>query len=96
MELELKQLRDRCLADLNVVEELKTLDNVRIKYLGKKGELTIALKGMGKLSNEERPIIGKLANEIREEIEHNISAQKQLLEQMEIEAQIREESIDVS
>jgi phenylalanyl-tRNA synthetase alpha chain len=96
MELELKQLRDRCLADLNTVEELKTLDNVRIKYLGKKGELTIALKGMGKLSNEERPIIGKLANEIREEIENNISAQKQALEQKEIEAQIKEESIDVS
>lgn len=69
MELELKQLRDRCLADLNAVEELKTLDNVRIKYLGKKGEITIALKGMGKLSSEERPIIGKLANEVREEIE---------------------------
>ncbi|MBC3889664.1 phenylalanine--tRNA ligase subunit alpha [Acetobacterium paludosum] len=96
MELEIKLIRDHCLADLNEVEELKALDNVRIKYLGKKGTLTIALKGMGKLSSEERPIIGKLANEIREEIEQNITQQKQALEQKEMEAQIREEVIDVS
>jgi len=96
MELEIKQLRDRCLTDLNEVKELKALDNVRIKYLGKKGALTIVLKGMGKLSSEERPIIGKLANEIREEIEQNITQQKQALEQKEMEAQIQEETIDVS
>lgn len=96
MKLELKQLRDQCLADLREVKELKTLDNVRIKYLGKKGALTIALKGMGKLSNEERPIIGKLANEIREEIEKHIAQQKQLLEKLTMEAQISQETIDVS
>jgi len=96
MEQELKQLRDQCLADLNQVEELKTLDNVRIKYLGKKGALTIALKGMGKLSNVDRPIIGKLANEIREEIENNIIQQKQALEKKAMEAQISQEVIDVS
>lgn len=96
MELELMQLRDRCIADLNDVEELKTLDNVRIKYLGKKGKLTIALKGMGKLSQEERPIIGKLGNEVREEIEKALSHQKQTLERKEIETRIKEEVIDVS
>jgi len=96
MELELKQLRDQCLADLNDVNELKILDNIRIKYLGKKGALTIALKGMGKLSKEERPIIGKLANEVREEIEKALSHQKQVLEKKEIDAQIKEEGIDVS
>ena len=96
MELELNQLRDQCLADLNDVSELKILDNVRIKYLGKKGALTIALKGMGKLSKEERPIIGKLANEVREEIEKALSHQKEVLEKKEIDARIKQEGIDVS
>ena len=96
MELELNQLRDQCLADLNDVNELKILDNVRIKYLGKKGALTIALKGMGKLSKEERPIIGKLANEVREEIEKALSHQKEVLEKKEIDARIKQEGIDVS
>lgn len=96
MELELKQLRDQCLADLKDVNELKILDNVRIKYLGKKGALTIALKGMGKLSKEERPIIGKLANEVREEIGKALSHQKQVLEKKEIDARIKEEGIDIS
>jgi len=96
MELELMQLKDRCLADLKDVCELKTLDNLRIKYLGKKGELTIALKGMGKLSKEERPIIGKLANEVREEIENALSHQKQILDKQELDMRIKEEIIDVS
>lgn len=96
MELELMQIRDRCLADLHDVEELKILDNIRIKYLGKKGELTIALKGMGKLSQEERPIIGKLANEVREEIEMALSQQKKALEKKEIELRMKAEVIDIS
>ncbi|KNZ40988.1 phenylalanine--tRNA ligase subunit alpha [Acetobacterium bakii] len=96
MELELIQLKDRCLADLKDVCELKALDNLRIKYLGKKGELTIALKGMGKLSKEERPVIGKLANEVREEIENALSLQKQILDKEEIDMRIKEEVIDVS
>lgn len=96
MELELKQLRDACLEELKNSEELKALDNVRIKYLGKKGALTIALKGMGKLSSEERPVMGKLANEVREEIEAAMASQKNAMEIKEIEAQLKSEVLDVS
>jgi phenylalanyl-tRNA synthetase alpha chain len=96
MKTKLIEIRDHCLNDLKGMDELKILDTIRIKYLGKKGELTIALKGMGKLSKEERPVIGKLANEIREEIEKALSFQKQALEKKEMDIRLKKEKIDVS
>ncbi|MGL4606448.1 MAG: phenylalanine--tRNA ligase subunit alpha [Eubacteriaceae bacterium] len=96
MKAELKLLRDACLKDLENVKNLKDLDDVRIKYLGKKGILTTALKGMGRLSSEERPIIGKLANDIREELEKSLLKEKTILENEKINAQLVNEVIDVS
>ena len=53
------------------------LEALRIRYLGKKGELTAVLRGMGKLSAEERPVIGQIANEVREAIENELTARAQ-------------------
>lgn len=96
MQEELKCIRENCLSDLEHITDIKALDDVRVKYLGKKGQLTAALKGMGKLSKEERPVIGKLANEVREEIEKAISDKKESLETAAMMAAIENERIDVS
>ena len=53
---------------LKDADTLEALEEIRIKYMGKKGELTAVLKGMGKLTPEERPVIGALANEIRQNL----------------------------
>ena len=85
-----------------VLEELKgaaiktELENIRVKYLGKKGELTQILRGMGQLSNEERPIVGKLANKVREDIETIIDKASDTLKNNEKEMKLKSEVIDIS
>ena len=69
MKEQLSQIR---LSAKQQLEEIKSLDKIeefRVKFLGKKGELTAVMKGMGALSAEERPVIGQLANEVRTFIE---------------------------
>ena len=72
MKQRLADLREQALAELKAVEDAAALDSIRVKYLGKKGELTNLLKQMGKLSAEERPVMGQLANEIRAELEQKL------------------------
>ena len=72
------------------------IEAVRIRYLGKKGELTAVLRGMGQLSAEERPIIGQLANEVRADIEAAIEARSAELQQKKLEAKLKAEKIDVT
>ena len=69
MKTQLEEIRKAAAAALEDAESAQQIEEARIKYLGKKGELTAILKQMGKLSAEERPIIGQLANEIRADIE---------------------------
>lgn len=76
-------------ADLNELEAL------RVKFLGKKGELTAVMKGMGKLSNEERPVIGKLANEVRTFIENALEEKKASLQNAVKSAKLKLETVDV-
>ena len=64
----LEKIRLQSVKELESVQSQKELEDLRIKYLGKKGELTQVLRGMGGLSPEERPVIGQLANEIRDYI----------------------------
>ena len=59
--------------------DMDSLEALRVRYLGKKGELTAILKQMGKLSAEERPVIGQLANEVRSELENEIESRKSAL-----------------
>ncbi len=72
------------------------IEELRIKYLGKKGELTAVLRGMGKLSAEERPIVGQLANEIREEIERKIEELNREKKEKELAARLESEKLDVT
>ncbi|WKY45849.1 phenylalanine--tRNA ligase subunit alpha [Eubacteriaceae bacterium ES2] len=96
MKDQLKEIQDRFLKQVQNVKDLKDLDAIRVQFLGKKGELTAALKGMGKLTAEERPKIGKIANEVRESIENSLTAQKEKFEKIKIEAQLSMETLDVS
>ncbi|MBQ8275625.1 MAG: phenylalanine--tRNA ligase subunit alpha [Clostridia bacterium] len=72
------------------------LEQIRIQYLGKKGELTAVLRGMGKLSAEERPVIGQLANEVRADIEAAITAQAEKNAAAALEKKLVDERIDVT
>ena len=90
----LSRIKDEALAALQA--ENADLEQIRIKYLGKKGELTAVLRGMGALSAEERPIIGQLANEVRAEIEEAITAQKAIMEEKALDARLAAEKLDVT
>lgn len=77
----------------NTIDELEAL---RVKYLGKKGELTAILKQMGKLSAEERPVMGQIANELRSDIESAIAERKSELAAKQMEEKLQSEAIDVT
>ena len=96
MKNKLAQIKEDVLAHLSQANDLETLENIRIKYLGKKGELTAVLKGMGGLSAEERPVIGALANEIRTLLEQEIDSKKAELLKKETEERLKKEVIDVT
>ena len=80
MKQKLEEIRAAVQGALAEAKDMDALEQIRIKYLGKKGELTAVLKGMGKLSKEERPVIGALANEIRSKLENAIDTKKAQLE----------------
>ena len=71
MKAALEAIRQKIVVELQEAHDMQTLENIRVKFLGKKGELTAILKQMGKLSAEERPAIGQMANEIRAFIEES-------------------------
>lgn len=75
---------------------LKSLEELRLKYLGKKGALTAILKQMGKLSKEERPEMGQLANEVRAKIENSLSEKTMVLKKKALEEKLKLERIDVT
>lgn len=72
------------------------IEALRVRYLGKKGELTAVLRGMGKLSAEERPLIGQLANEVRADIEAAIEERRQEMQERLLELKLKKERIDVT
>ena len=72
------------------------LEQIRVKYLGKKGELTGVLRGMGQLSPEERPVVGQIANEVRTIIEEAITARAEILKEQALEQQLKAEKLDVT
>ena len=96
MEQQLKQLEQEALAKLQAASNLKELNDVRVAYLGKKGPITDLLKGMGKLSPEERPKMGALVNAVRENVTAQLEERIAILEEQAILEQLEKESIDVT
>lgn len=96
MKNQLEQIRKSALEAVNSADALQDIEALRVKYLGKKGELTGILKQMGKLSAEERPVIGQLANEIRGVIEQAIEEKLKEIKSAEQAKKLLEEKIDVT
>ena len=81
---------------LSAAADARALDEARVKFLGKKGELTALLKGMKDVAAEERPVVGQLINDVRAEIETIIEKQKQVIEQAALAHKLESETIDVT
>lgn len=96
MKEQLQALREEAIEKINTATDRQTLQQLRVTYLGKKGSLTQILRGMGKLSKEERPVIGEMANQVRESITAVIDEKKEEFEQRALEKKLAEESIDVT
>ncbi|MCA0384748.1 MAG: phenylalanine--tRNA ligase subunit alpha [Firmicutes bacterium] len=96
MKEKLQALLDEARVEIQAANGLKELEDLRIKYLGKKGEVTLVLKNMKDLTPEERPLIGKIANDVREAIESLLDASKDDKKGLEIENQLNREAIDVT
>jgi len=93
---QLQQVKQEALIALTAADNLNQLNELRVKYLGKKGSITEVLRGMGKLSAEERPLIGQLANEIRDEIESVLADKTQSISQAEKAKKLAEETVDIT
>ncbi len=96
MKAQLEQIKINALAALDAAETPAALEELRVKLLGKKGELTAVLKMMGKLSPEERPVMGQMANAVRAEIEDKLEARKSAIHAAVLEAKLASEAIDVT
>lgn len=96
MKQQLETIRETVAEKLKQVDSTAMLEEIRVKYLGKKGELTSVLRGMGSLSQEERPLIGQLANQVRNYIETELERVKSRMEALEMEKKMAEETIDVT
>lgn len=96
MKEQLEKIRAEALNALNDIKDSAALDELRIKYLGKKGELTAVLKQMGGLSPEERPKMGQLVNEVKESLESAVEARSKKLEEIALAARLKNEALDVT
>lgn len=96
MKEQLSNIQQKALEEIKGAADMKTVDDLKVRLLGKKGELTAILKQMGKLSAEERPVIGQLANEVRQCIENDIARKKEQLKSSETERRLKRETLDVT
>lgn len=96
MKEQLNNIEARAKEALSQISDIKLLEDLRVKYLGKKGELTAILKQMGKLSAEERPVIGQLANKVRADIEEAINSKKNELKSAAETQRLKSETLDVT
>lgn len=92
----LLELKDEALVKVEQAQDTRSLQEVKVEYLGKKGPITEVLRGMGQVSAEERPVIGQLVNDIRQDIEAALHQKAAQLENAEIEQRLKQESIDVT
>ena len=94
----MRELLEKIRADAKaqLSDNAADIEALRVRYLGKKGELTAVLRGMGKLSAEERPLIGQLANEVRADIEASIEERRRQMQDRLLELKLNKEKIDVT
>jgi len=96
MKEQIAKIKENAKSEIENAKDLQTLNDVRVKYLGKKGELTAVLRGMGGLSPEERPVIGVLVNEVRDYIEKTIIEDEKRLKSEALKEKMLKEKIDIT
>ena len=96
MKEQLEAIRKSALESIGSTKAGAELEALRVKYLGKKGELTAVLKQMGSLSTEMRPVMGQMANDVRAAVEKAIEEQSAILEKAALEAKLEQETVDVT
>ena len=96
MKDEIINIKEKSLREIRDTKTQKELNDLKVKYLGKKGELTLVLRKMGELSKEERPIIGSLVNEVRDELEKIFSEIEKEFQKQELLKKLETENIDVT
>lgn len=96
IEKQLKTLQQTATESIASIVNTDELEQLRINYLGKKGELSVILRSMGKLAPEDRPVIGNIANEVKEDIQTQLETQKEKLQQQQLLAQLAAETLDVT
>ncbi len=96
MQTQLKNIKVEAEKEIELAKTPKDIEDIRVKYLGKKGALTAILKQMGSLSNDERPIIGQIANEVRDYISGKIDAGMKKIKKAKLDEQLSSEKIDVT
>lgn len=96
MKEKLEAIKEKAKKEVEEIKDLQALNELRVKILGKKGEITEILRGMKDLSPEERPIIGSLVNTVRDEIEEALEKAEKILKQKELEKKLEEEKIDIT
>lgn len=96
MREKIEKIRDEAKLAIEKITDAKTLNEIKIKYLGKKSELSNVLKDMASLSKEERPVVGEIANKVRKEIEEKISEKQKTIEKMLLDKKLEKEKIDVT
>jgi len=96
MKEQIELIRKNAIEEITNVKDAKELNDLKVKYLGKKGELTAVLRGMGALSAEERPLIGSLVNVVRDELEAALEEKETAFKRMEMEEKLQKEKIDIT
>ena len=96
MKEKIAKIKEASINEIKNCNNPKELNDLKVKYLGKKGELTLILRGMGSLSQEERPVIGSLVNEVRDELNNLIEEKEKEFKKEELKKKLETENIDVT
>ncbi len=96
LETQLATMKEKAIQAIALADTLEQIEQLRVSYLGKKGELSNVLRGMGKLSAEDRPRIGALANVVKDALQENLEQKRAQLQAAQIQAQLEAETLDVT
>ena len=96
MKEKVKSIKENAIKEIKAADTLQSLNDLRVMYLGKKGKLTEILRGMGSLSPEERPVMGALVNEAKEEVSNEIVKREEELKKIELNKKLEAEDIDIT
>ena len=96
MEEQIKNIAENAIKEIENAQNANSLYEIRVKYLGKKGEFTAVLRGMKDLSSEQRPVIGGMVNKYKEELENLISEKEKKFAEQELQRKLKEEKVDVT